>query len=359
MHVASVAIDPDGPAGHLIFRVGLFYKKNKSGFTLVPTPEPPLELSLADAHVHLDTISDPVLSLARCSVARVDFLVTIVDVAENGDTTYNQLDEWKGAALRMAADVFQATQDHLRRLPLDVKPPAEGMSASDAEISFRCGRNVHVPQVRIACGVHPHNAKLYNDEVEALLRRRLADARTCAVGEVGLDYHYDLSEREVQKEVFRKQIALAHETGLPLMLHVREAHEDALEILDKEGIPHAGMHLHCITISPDKLRPWIERDAYVSFGGALTFNKSDQIRESLKIAPQSRLLLETDAPFMTPVPFRGQECGPEHIIYTAAYASEVLGAQAGDNRATLLSKIHANTLALYDRPATLWQEIHG
>ena len=154
-------------------------------------------------------------------------------------------------------------------------------------------------------GCHPHNAQHYDDALEAVLRERLHDARVSALGEVGLDYHYDLSPREAQREAFRRQIRLAKEAGLPAVLHLREAHDDGFALLSEEGFPEAGTLLHCFNLDAAELARWVDAGCFIAFGGPLTFKKAEEVREAAKLVPADRLLTETDAPYMTPEPLRG------------------------------------------------------
>ncbi|MEQ3362141.1 TatD family hydrolase [Raoultibacter massiliensis] len=216
-----------------------------------------------------------------------------------------------------------------------------------------------MPRIRIAVGCHPHNAKDYDESLEAELLRRLADPRVAALGEVGLDYHYDFSPRPVQIEVFRRQIEIAHETGLPLALHLREAHEEAFQIMNEEGFPEAGVLLHCFNLDWDTLKPWLDKGCYAAFGGSLTFKKSDDTREAARRMRLDRILTETDAPYMTPEPMRGMECGPDHVIFTAARLAEVLGCAPGPEQIDTLYKVYDNALSLLDREPTAWQREHG
>ena len=157
-----------------------------------------------------------------------------------------------------------------------------------------------MPRIRIATGCHPHNAKYFDDGLEADLRARLADPRVCAVGEIGLDFHYDFSPREDQRRAFRRQVRLAKEAGLPVVLHVREAHDEALALMREEGFPEAGTLLHCFNLGWDVLEPWVEEGCYVAFGGPLTFKNADDVRDAASRVPVDRLVTETDAPYMTP-----------------------------------------------------------
>lgn len=210
----------------------------------------------------------------------------------------------------------------------------------------------------MAVGCHPHNAKHYDDALEQKLRDALADPQVSAVGEIGLDYHYDLSPREDQRAAFRRQIRLAKEAGLPVVLHVREAHDDAFAILQDEGFPEAGTLLHCFNLDWAELERWVEAGCYVAFGGPLTFKKADEVRDAATHVPEDRLLTETDAPYMTPEPLRGNVCGPEHVIFTAEKLAEVRGFAPGQSydRGAFLDKTLQNAYALLDRPETAWQK---
>lgn len=205
-------------------------------------------------------------------------------------------------------------------------------------------------------GCHPHNAKYYNEELEAKLLESLADPRTSALGEIGLDFHYDFSPRDEQCRAFRRQVRIAKKCGMPVVLHVREAHEEALAIMREEGFPAAGTLLHCFNLDWETLKPWIEEGCYVAFGGPLTFKKADEVREAAAQVPADRLLTETDAPYMTPEPMRGMTCGPEHVIFTAERLAEVRGCAPGDERKAFLKQLMKNACDLLDHPATPWQQ---
>lgn len=213
-----------------------------------------------------------------------------------------------------------------------------------------------MPRIRIATGCHPHNAKHYDDALEAALRERLADPRVCAVGEIGLDYHYDFSPRDDQRQAFRRQVRLAKECGLPVVLHVREAHDEAFSLMQEEGFPEAGTLLHCFNLDWATLEPWVEAGCHVAFGGPLTFKKADEVREAASKVPLDRLLTETDAPYMTPEPMRGMVCGPDHVLFTAERLAEVRGCAPGPKRAAFLRQLLANARELLDRDPTPWQQ---
>ncbi|MBQ9069445.1 MAG: TatD family hydrolase [Eggerthellaceae bacterium] len=315
---------PFGSDVNAAFDDAIFRTKRKHALREVPAPDPALEHALADSHTHLSMLRSPARSLARAAIHGVGFVCCITDPVEDADVVYDQIDTW-------FAD-------------------AQGMAQSWTGDSA-----VQMPAYRVACGCHPHEARLFDADARSSLMGHLADPRTCCVGEVGLDYHYDYSPRDVQRDVFRRQIGIAHETGLPIALHLREAHDDALQIMDEEGFPEAGTILHCFNLGADVLAPWVERGCFVAVGGAVTFGSSDDLRDALPLVPRDRLLLETDGPYMAPAPFRSVECSPDLIAFTAQAVAQELGADPGGSREVLLSSIYENTVDLLDREATAWQ----
>lgn len=176
-----------------------------------------------------------------------------------------------------------------------------------------------------AVGVHPHDADAANSEAYAELKA-LADNQKCvAIGEIGLDYYYDLSEREVQRKAFSEQIELADQAGLPVVLHVRDAYDDARKILfDMKKYLNHGLLLHCYSGSSEYVKVFDKLDAYYSFGGAITFKNARHNIESLAAVPLERLVLETDCPYMTPVPYRGKLNEPKYVALVLDKAAEVL-----------------------------------
>jgi TatD DNase family protein len=176
----------------------------------------------------------------------------------------------------------------------------------------------HAP-VYCAIGVHPHDARLFDDAAE----QRLVDlakgsSRVIAWGEIGLDYHYDHSPRETQREVFRRQLRIARSLNLPVIIHSREANDDTMQILREEltGYDRAGV-LHCFGGTLQMAQDAIELGFYLSFAGTLTFKKADDLREIARQLPLDRVLVETDCPYLTPVPFRGKRNEPARVVETA------------------------------------------
>ena len=173
-----------------------------------------------------------------------------------------------------------------------------------------------------AVGVHAHEAETCTDDDLAKIAELYSHNKVVAVGEIGLDYFYDFSPRERQIEVFRKQIELANKLDLPVIIHDREAHEDTLNIL-KELRPKGVVH--CFSGSVEMAKEIIKLGLYIGLGGAVTFKNAKKPIEVAEYVPLDRLLLETDAPYMTPVPFRGKRCDSAHITYTAEKIAEVKG----------------------------------
>ena len=173
--------------------------------------------------------------------------------------------------------------------------------------------------VYAAVGVHPHDARLFNDTAE----KRLVDlvkqsSRIIAWGEIGLDYHYDNSPRDVQREVFARQLRLAQEVGLPVVVHSRDADEDTVKILQAEwGGSQLGGVMHCFGGSLQMAEGAMRLDFMISFAGNVTFKKAEPLRDVAKRIPLDRLFIETDCPYLTPVPFRGRRNEPAHVVETA------------------------------------------
>jgi TatD DNase family protein len=172
-------------------------------------------------------------------------------------------------------------------------------------------------------GVHPHNAAQATPATFDELRVLATHPKVLGIGEIGLDYHYDFSPREVQREVFRAQLRLAADTGKPVVIHTREAWQDTLTILD-ETQPGA-LIMHCFTGGPDEARACLARGFYLSFGGVVTFPKAENVREAARITPDDRLLVETDAPYLAPVPHRGKRNEPAFIVHTVRRLAEARG----------------------------------
>lgn len=169
-------------------------------------------------------------------------------------------------------------------------------------------------------GVHPHEA---SHGVEGLADL-LSESKVVAVGEAGLDFHYDHSPRDVQREVFAAQVGLANAHDLPLVIHTREAWEETFALLDAEGVPNRTV-FHCFTGGPDEAREGLERGALLSFSGIITFRAADDLRSAAAICPLDRVMVETDSPFLAPVPHRGKANEPAHVALVGAAVAEAMG----------------------------------
>jgi TatD DNase family protein len=200
-------------------------------------------------------------------------------------------------------------------------------------ISTRVKRHAEVlaiaerfPDVYCSVGTHPHNAHEEEDITTADLIARARHPKVVAIGEAGLDYHYDYSPRDSQERGFRRHIAAARETGLPLVIHAREADADMAAILTEEtGKGAFPAVLHCFTGGRALAFTGIDLGLYVSFTGILTFKKSDDLRAIAAALPADRILVETDAPYLAPGKYRGKRCEPAYVAETAKVLAEVRG----------------------------------
>ena len=199
-------------------------------------------------------------------------------------------------------------------------------------------------EVYATVGMHPHDSRLMTAETYDIFRNLSADEKVVGIGEIGLDYHYDLSPRDVQQKVFEEQIELADSLRLPVALHVREAYDDTRKILEnnKAKLSH-GVLLHCYSGSAEMVKVFSKYDAFFAFGGPITFKNAVHNIEALRAVPLDRLLFETDAPYMTPVPFRGKTNEPKHTALVVKKAVEVLGVDENE----LIEKSNKNTKTLF------------
>ena len=182
--------------------------------------------------------------------------------------------------------------------------------------------------VHATVGLHPHEAR---HGVDTILDLFDGQVRPVAVGECGLDYHYDHSPRDAQRAAFAAQIALAHELRLPLIIHTREAWADTFDVLDAESTPERTI-FHCFTGGPDEARSCLDRGAYVSFSGIVTFPSATDVRAAATVVPSDRLLVETDSPYLAPVPNRGRRNRPAWVALVGAALAELRGAAPDEVR---------------------------
>ncbi len=200
-------------------------------------------------------------------------------------------------------------------------------------------------QLPVTAGVHPHQAKLATaatyDEISGLAR----EGRIVAIGEIGLDFHYDYSPRETQRDVFRRQIRLARDVGLPIVVHTREADDETSKVLEEEGARETGGVIHCFTGGHELARRALDLGMLISFSGILAFPRSEVMQAVAREVPEDRLLVETDAPFLAPPPHRGKRNEPAFVVEVArrlaalrGVSEQAIGEAARSNYARLFRR---------------------
>ena len=195
------------------------------------------------------------------------------------------------------------------------------MESSRHAISFAGSH----PEAVAAGGIHPHEAKGFRTEDLDEIARWYRNKEISAVGEIGLDYYYDNSPREVQREVCIRQMEMASEIGAPVVYHIRDAHADMLEIMKKMKNKLTGGIIHCFSGSAEIAKEYLKLGFYISFAGPLTFKKAPKLREAALIIPENRLLIETDSPYMAPEPVRGTRNDPANVRYVGMKLAEIRG----------------------------------
>jgi TatD DNase family protein len=181
------------------------------------------------------------------------------------------------------------------------------------------------PDVTAIVGMHPHDASAFDERLALELARLAAGPRVAAIGEVGLDYHYLFSPAEAQREVFRRMVRLARALGKPLVVHTREAAEDTLHILGQEGASAIGGIIHCFSEDLAFARRALDLGFHLSFSGIVTYKSVHGVHEVARFAPDDRILVETDSPYLAPVPVRGKRCEPAFVAHTARRLAELRG----------------------------------
>ena len=181
------------------------------------------------------------------------------------------------------------------------------------------------PNLYAAIGVHPEDAKNFDENALNLMEKMIKHPKVVAVGEIGLDYYWDRSYNDVQKAVFEAQIEFAKKHDKPIIVHDREAHGDSLEILKRTNAAEVGVVMHCFSGSPEFALECVKEGFYIALGGVVTFKNAKKMKEVAKIVPLERLLLETDSPYLTPVPFRGKRNEPAYMKYAAEEIANLRG----------------------------------
>jgi TatD DNase family protein len=251
----------------------------------------------------------------------------------------------------LAGDEFTADLDEVIR-----RARAAGVSGAlvilGAEDAAELGRAARVSSawdgVRFSVGVHPHQAGQFAaDPADAARQTQAAiDAQPLsrAVGEIGLDYHYDFSPRDVQQQVFREQIRLAGRLRLPIVIHTREADADTFRLLDEEGARDIGGVFHCFTGDREMAQRCLDIGFHVSLAGIVTFPRALELKDVARMVPLDRLLIETDSPFLAPVPHRGKRNEPGHVTRVAEVIAELRGTTA----AVIAEATHRNHVRLFN-----------
>jgi TatD DNase family protein len=218
------------------------------------------------------------------------------------------------------------------------------LGAGDAKESAAAARvRTLWPSVCFSVGVHPHHAGQFAasaGEAMDAVRAGVRAEGARAIGEIGLDYHYDFSPRDVQRDVFSAQIALALELGFPIVVHTREANDDTLDVIRNAGSGVRGV-FHCFTGDRALARAALDLGFYISLAGIVTFPRAEELREVARLVPDDRLLVETDAPYLAPVPHRGKRNEPEFVGRVAEVVAEVRGTPLGDLEARLARNFDA------------------
>ena len=199
------------------------------------------------------------------------------------------------------------------------------------------------PDVWATVATHPHDVEKMTPEWWAVHERLAPHPRVVAIGETGLDYYYDHSPREAQKAAFERFIDLAHRVKKPVVCHIRDAHEDARAILVACDAMKLGVVIHCFTGSPDDARAYAELGCYVSFSGIITYKTAQPIRDSVPLVPRDRILIETDCPYLAPIPKRGKRNEPAFVVHTA----EVVATCAGMSYEDLAAQTVVNTCRVF------------
>ncbi|HEX7674917.1 MAG TPA: TatD family hydrolase [Bdellovibrio sp.] len=182
----------------------------------------------------------------------------------------------------------------------------------------------YYPEVYCTLGVHPHDGKVYTPEIGKFIEDHVSDPVVVAIGEIGLDYYYDQSPREEQREAFRAQLEIAKRTKMPVQIHTRDADEDTVEILKEFKGDVTGI-IHCFTGTEMLARESLDLGFNISISGVVTFKNADSLRAIVKMLPLDRIHVETDSPFLAPIPMRGKKNTPAFVVHTAKFVAELKG----------------------------------
>ncbi|MFM6928577.1 MAG: TatD family hydrolase [Bdellovibrio sp.] len=205
----------------------------------------------------------------------------------------------------------------------------------------------YAPDVYCTLGIHPHDGKVYTKEVGEFIEAHAKDPAVVAIGEIGLDYHYDSSPRDQQQEAFRAQLAIAQRTGLPVEIHTRDAEEDTINILKEFNGSVTGI-IHCFTGTSWLAKEALDLGFNISISGVVTFKNADDLRNTVRGLPLDRIHVETDAPFLAPIPMRGKKNTSAYVVHTAKFVADLKGVTVEQ----LAEQTKANALKMF--PKVQW-----
>ncbi|MBE8163280.1 MAG: TatD family hydrolase [Bdellovibrionaceae bacterium] len=220
-------------------------------------------------------------------------------------------------------------------------------------ITIGTGKNDHFKVLELSkkyknvyctLGVHPHEAENFDPETESFMLSHLTDPKVVGVGEIGLDYYYDNAPKELQKEVFKRQLQIAKDFNLPVEIHAREAEDDIVALLTEFKGQVSGI-IHCFSGSQNFANEVLSLGYNLSISGIVTFKKADQLRDIVKNTPVDRLHIETDAPYLTPIPFRGKKNQPSYVVYVAEKVAEIKNLSLDE----LSKQLQKNTHSLFKK----------
>ncbi|MNJ98472.1 putative deoxyribonuclease YcfH [compost metagenome] len=218
-----------------------------------------------------------------------------------------------------------------------------GTEPADHPVVLEIARK-HYPDVYCTLGIHPHEGAVYTEEIGLFIEKHLSDKEVVAVGEIGLDYYYDNAPREAQKAAFRAQLDIARRHKMPVEIHTRDAEEDTVEILKEFKGEVTGI-IHCFTGTSWLAQQCLDLGYNISISGVATFKSADSLRETVKMTPLDRLHVETDAPFLAPIPMRGKKNTPAFVVHTAKLVAELKGVTVEE----LCAQTRLNALKMFPK----------
>ncbi len=222
-----------------------------------------------------------------------------------------------------------------------------GCHLEDSQLAIALSERV--PGIYASVGVHPHAATTVTPAVLDALQALTSHPKVLSWGEIGLDFYYDNSPRDVQKTAFEAQLERVGPCDLPVVIHTRDAEPETLDILRRHPVARGG-HVHCFTGTPEMAEALLELDFHIGFTGIVSFKNADNVREALRRVPLERLLIETDSPFLAPRPYRGKRNEPAFVVHVAEAIAEVKGVSVAD----IATHSSHNFYRLYQKPGTAW-----